>query len=199
MTPARPPAGRSREPAAAVLLDLVGAALVLLAAGRPWARGVLEQAPLPPVGLAPSGRNLAPVAAALGLVGLAGVVALLATRGAGRVATGVLLVLAGAAVMAASVHVGLDLPRAVRPAAERISGVPGASVAGIRMTIWPRVSAVGGALLCGAGVLTAVRGRRWTTLSARYDAPGTDRPVGPEPAAIWDALDRGEDPTGGTR
>lgn len=197
MTAARPPARRAREPAVAVLLDLTGAALVLLAAGRPWGHGVLRQAPLPTVGLAPSGRSLAPVAAALGLVGLAGVVAVLATRGAGRLATGVLLALAGAGVVAASVHVALDLSRAVRPTAERISGVPGASAEGIRMTVWPRVSAVGGALLCGAGVLTAVRGRRWAALSARYDAPGTDRPVAPaEPAAIWEALDRGEDPTG---
>lgn len=196
MTTARPPARRSREPALAVLLELTGAALVLLAAGRPWARGALRRAPLPTVVVAVSGRGVAPVAAALGLVGLAGVVAVLATRGAGRLATGVLLVLAGAGVVAASVQVGLDLPRAMRPTVERVSGVPGATAEGIRMTAWPRVSVVGGALLCAGGVLTAVRGRRWAALSARYDAPGSDGPVVPaEPAAIWDALDRGEDPT----
>lgn len=195
-TTARSPGRRSREPAVAGLLELTGAGLVLLAAGRPWARAVLRQAPLPTVVVAASGRSVAPVAAALGLVGLAGVVAVLATRGAGRLATGVLVALAGAGVMAASVYVALDLPRAVRPTAERISGVRGASADGIRMTVWPRVSVVGGALVCAAGLLTAARGGRWTALSARYDAPGADRPAAPiGPAEIWDALERGEDPT----
>lgn len=196
MTVTRLPARRSREPAVAVLLELTGAALVLLAAGRPWARGVLRQAPLPTVPLAVSGRSVAPVVAALGLVGLAGVVAVLATRGAGRVATGVLLALAGAGVVAASLNVGSDLAEAVRPAADRISGVPGASAEGIRATVWPRVSVVGGTLLCTAGLLTAARGGRWTAMSERYDALGADRLVRPaEPAGIWEALDRGDDPT----
>lgn len=184
------------------MVDLTGAALVLLAAGRPWARAsLLRQPPLPTVGVTSSGRSLAPVAAALGLVGLAAVVAVLATRGAGRLVTGVLLALAGAGVMVASVQVVADLPRVLRPTLERVSGVPGATAEDVRVTAWPGVSAAGGALLCAAGVLIAVRGRRWTVLSARYDAPGADRPdadrpdAPAEPATIWDALDRGEDPT----
>lgn len=196
MTADHPPARRSREPVVAVLLDLAGAALVLLAAGRPWARALLERPPLPAVAVAASGRSVAPVAAALGLVGLAGVVAILATRGAGRLVTGVLLVLAGAWVVAASVAVELDPSAALRPSAERVSGVQGVTVEGIRVTTWPRVCLVGGALLSAAGVLTAVRGRRWAALSERYEAPGADRPVAPAaPAELWNALDRGEDPT----
>lgn len=180
---------------AVTLCLLAGAGLVLLSAGRPWARAVLRQAPLPTMAVTASGRTLAPVAAALGLVGLAGIVAVLATRGIGRMVTGVLLALAGAGVVAASVRVGLDLPRVVRPVAEQLSGVPGATTDDVRATGWPWLSVLGGGLLSGAGLLTAARGRRWSALSARYDAPGADRPPPAEPPEIWDALDRGEDPT----
>lgn len=179
-----------------MLLCLTGAALVLLASGRPWARAVLRQPPLPAVGLTVNGRSVAPVVAALGLVGLGGAVAGVASRGTWRAVTGVLLALAGAGVVVASLQVRLDLPRAIRPAAERISGIRGVTVPAAQATAWPSVSAVGGAILCGAGALTVVRGRRWTTLSSRYDAPGADLPPGPQdPAEIWDALDRGHDPT----
>lgn len=179
-----------------MLLCLAGAALVLLAAGRPWARTVLRQPPLPTVAAVVTGRSLAPLVAALGLVALAGVTTVLATRGAGRLATGVLLMLAGAGVIVASVQVRLHLHDAVRPAAERISGVPGATAQQVRATAWPAVTVVGGVLVSAAGVLTAVRGGNWPALSARYDAPGGGSPAAPaEPEAIWEALDRGEDPT----
>lgn len=145
-----------------------------------------------------SGRSLAPLAAALGLVGLAGVVAVVATRGAGRVATGVLLALSGAAVAATSLRAQLRLESAVRPVAERVASVPGGILSGVRGTPWPAISVAGGLLLCAAGVLVAARGRRWAALSARYEPP-REPPAAPaaaaEPTGIWEALDRGEDPT----
>lgn len=170
--------------------------MVLLAAGRPWARALLRQGPISAVPLTATGRSLAPLVAALGLVGLAGAVAILATRGVGRLVTGALLALAGFGVVVTTVHVGLDLPAAMRPAAARISGVPSAGAEGIRMTAWSLISGIGGALLCGAGVLTALRGRRWAVLSGRYEAADADRTVVlDEPHEVWDALDRGQDPT----
>lgn len=169
---------------------------MLLAAGRPWARAVLRQPPLPPVEVIATGRSLAPLVSALGLVALAGVVAVLATRGAGRLAIGVLLLLAGAGVIVASVQVRLDLADAVRPTVERTTGVPGATAQRVRATWWPALAVAGGGLVSAAGVLTAVRGRQWPALSARYDAPGSGPPAAPAgPDAIWEALDRGEDPT----
>ncbi|MBC7375655.1 MAG: Trp biosynthesis-associated membrane protein, partial [Frankiales bacterium] len=49
----------------------------------------------------------------------------------------------------------------------------------------------------------AVRGRRWAALSARYDAPAARAEQEPDSEvsasrqerALWEALDRGEDPT----
>lgn len=187
--------------AASVLLCLAGSTLVLLAAGRPWGRAVLRQPPLPTVAVAATGRSLVPLAAALGLVGLAGVVAVLATRGVGRVATGVLLALSGALVTTTSLRTQLRLESAVRPVAERVAGVPGGVLSSVRVTAWPTISVAGGVLLCAAGLLVAVRGRRWSTLSARYEPPG-EPPTAPATApttdsetSVWVALDRGEDPT----
>ena len=54
-------------------------------------------------------------------------------------------------------------------------------------------AAVGG--LVAAGVTISARGRGWPPLGARYDtSPAADR--GDDPRQLWQALDRGEDPTG---
>ena len=50
----------------------------------------------------------------------------------------------------------------------------------------------GGVLLAAAGIQVMVLGARWPALGARYEAPGGPRRTD---ADVWDALDRGEDPT----
>jgi uncharacterized membrane protein (TIGR02234 family) len=66
---------------------------------------------------------------------------------------------------------------------------------------WPLLAALAGLLLTAAGTLTALRGSRWPALSGRYDAAAARVPSArPEPAHattanLWDALDRGDDPT----
>jgi hypothetical protein len=158
----------------AVVACAAGAGLALLAAGRTWAHvTVLRPAPLPPLYEARTGTALLPWLSALGLVALAGAGALLATRGLVRAAVGVLLLLSG---------LGLAAGALSRLAAGASPG-------------WPLVTALGGLVVAGSGVLTVVRGRDWPGMGARYDRPA--RPSG-EPrgaAQIWDALDRGEDPT----
>lgn len=58
---------------------------------------------------------------------------------------------------------------------------------------------IGGLVLAAVGVVVVSAGPSWPGMSARYDAadphpaaagPGTERPQD-----LWDALDRGEDPT----
>jgi uncharacterized membrane protein (TIGR02234 family) len=76
----------------AVLLSLAGAGLLVWSLGRIWVEvegvgGMTIGSLTDPV----SGQDLAPGALACGYVGLAGVVALLATRGWGRVLVGVLI------------------------------------------------------------------------------------------------------------
>ena len=184
----------NRELAAAVLLCLVGAFLVLVGAGRDWVVvDVAGNGLLPPRRLGVQGSELVAGVRALGLVGLAGVVALAATRRWGRVVVGLLLAVVGLGVLLSVI--GADLAvEAVR--SDSVAEAGGADGAG-RTTAWPLGTALGGLLLALAGALVALRGRRWAALGRRYDAPAArPAPAGPTGTAqLWDALDRGEDPT----
>lgn len=156
-----------RELTVAVLLCLFGAFVVLVAAGRAW-----TQVDVGATGLAPArtvdvlGTAIVPGVRALGLVGLAGVVALAATRGAGRTVMGVMLVAVGAGVVAAVL--GADSGPA---AAAAVAEGGGQADDVLRSTAWPVVAITGGLLLAAAGLLVTVRGRRWATLSRRFEAP----------------------------
>lgn len=176
-----------REPVLAALLCLVGSFLVLVGVGREWAHVEVAAGPLTPESTVDvAGRDLAAGVQALGLVGLAGVVAIPATRRWGRVMVGVLLALAGLGVVLSSA--GADV---VAEAGRVADGEVG-------QTPWRAVTAGGGVLLCAAGVLVAVRGRGWASLGRRYEPPAGE-PTAPAAAApereLWEALDRGEDPT----
>jgi hypothetical protein len=65
----------------------------------------------------------------------------------------------------------------------------------VHVSAWWVLSLVGGVLLAASGLLTAVRGRRWPGMSSRYERPGPARPATDDPASLWKALDRGDDPT----
>jgi len=190
-----------RELQLALLLVLAGACLVLLAAGRHWVDVLVPQAaPLSPRHAVSTGNDVVAALRPLGLVGLAGVAALAATRDRGRVVVGVLLLAAGAAVVAATVGALRSGARAAltdRPAA----GAPALPDGALGFTGWPWPALVGGVLLALGGLAVAVRGRRWAALSARYDVPAAraQRPSARPEVAAWDALDRGEDPTGDPR
>ncbi len=181
-----------RELLIAIGLCLAGAALVLLAMSRPWLSFRLgAAAPLPSRQLDLAGARLAPGARVLGLVGLAGVAALPATRAVGRTLVGIVLGLAGVGLV-------LDLLRVLHDplgAVDRSGPLTDVHLSrGVDLGGWPYVALVGGLLITAAGLLVVVRGRRWAGLSSRYDAP-TATAADREPS-LWEALDRGEDPTG---
>jgi hypothetical protein len=161
----------NRDRTVAVAACVIGAGLALFAVSRTWTEVVsVRPAPLPPVHELKTGSALYPWLPALGLVALAGAGALLATRGLVRAAVGVLLLLCG---------FGL------------IAGAAGHFPGG-----WPVATALGGLLVAGAGGLALVRGRRWPALGARYDRPAGAAARAPQSGAeVWDALDRGDDPT----
>ncbi|WP_344337428.1 Trp biosynthesis-associated membrane protein, partial [Kitasatospora putterlickiae] len=75
---------------------------------------------------------------------------------------------------------------------------------GVGHTAWPWVALAGGLLLALAGLLTVRYGRGWPAMGSRYEAPtgkaSAKRPsagAAQNPADLWKALDRGEDPTAG--
>jgi uncharacterized membrane protein (TIGR02234 family) len=203
----RPAADRGaarRELGSAVLLVLAGAVLLLVATAGAWVTGVQTQPPpLPSPAVQVGADEAAGPVRALGLVVLAAVPALAATRRTGRTVVGLLLVLAGAGAGAAAVRV------LAGPDALVASGVDEVAV-----TSRPLLALAGSLVTIAAGAVVTARGRRWAALSRRYEAPaargaGADgaraEPAGastvpPEPTEapeLWDALDRGEDPTRG--
>lgn len=168
-----------RELLVAIGLILLGSALALHASTQQWVSvaGLVEVT-------GTRGRQLSPAAFALGLVGLAGLVAVLATRTLGRRIVGGLVVLAG---------LGLGWASVVSRSAEVAWTAYGAPTDDPAWTVWPWVSVAGGGLVLLGGLLTVLRGGRWPAMSSRYDRP-SGQTRGSEDDT-WRALDRGEDPT----
>jgi uncharacterized membrane protein (TIGR02234 family) len=168
---------------AAVASGLAGAGLALFAATRVWAVEIEQRPGLSDLRTEQTGAGAQPWLIGLAVVALAGTGALLATRGVARRLLGAVLALTGAGVAAGAVlaRAGID---------------PGA--AGLAGSAWPIACVCGGAAVVVAGVLAARHGHRWSAMSSRYER----RPAAPvtvtEASAgrdLWDALDRGEDPT----
>ena len=194
----------------AVLLCLVGAFVVLVGAGRVWASAEVPTGPITgPRQVSVSGTEVVAGVRALGLVGLAGVPALLATRRTGRVVVALLRLLTGAGVGAAVL--GADAGAAVGREASAVAAGAQRMDDVVLGSPWPVVTALGGGVLALAGLLTVVRGRSWPGLGQRYEAPAVAGaasaaaaaavPTGEQPPrlaerGLWEALDRGEDPTG---
>ncbi|TDE25060.1 TIGR02234 family membrane protein [Actinomadura sp. 6K520] len=198
-----------RERGLTALLCAAGAGLVLLAAGRTWATVRAEDA-ITPLTQSLTGGDLGGAAGALGWAGLAGLAALFATRGRARAAVGVLIALFGAGIGYASTA-AVQRPNVLSAAGDKSALMSLGTDPAMDVNLWWMVSVTGGVLLAAAGLVTAVRGRRWPGMSARYEraAPrGTaagdtgketgEDPGEQDPSAMWKSLDRGEDPTART-
>lgn len=181
-----------------VAVCAMGGGMVLLAVGQTWVEVVARRAsPLPDAALALSGRELEPLVAGLGIVGLAGVVGLLATRRWGRVVVAAIVALSGLGVLVTALT-RLTAPGVAEAGALLDDAGRSAGAAAVSATAhpgWPLLAVAGGLLLALAGLAALLRSRYWPTMSARYEtrAARIDRPR--TDAAIWDALDRGDDPT----
>jgi uncharacterized membrane protein (TIGR02234 family) len=198
--PSAAPAGdpARREYGFALLAGAAGAGLIILAVRQQWARAVFTPPkPLSPQVVDVSGSDLVPLAGALALAALAGLAAVIATRGVLRRAAGVLLALfgagAGAAIMTsvtAATVISVAASKVASPGSAAVSGAAGSTTSGSTgggalvvsgsaaqafMTGAPwHVAVLAGALLVfAAGLATALRGPDWPVMSARYDAPGT--------------------------
>jgi uncharacterized membrane protein (TIGR02234 family) len=198
-----------------------GAVLVLLSVRQGWAQVVTAATgPLPGAAVPVSGQDLVPVAGALAVASLAGLAAVIATRGLARRLVGVFLAAAGAvtALLVAAPVSAADVLAAARatPLSQAGSatagggagaggaGVPGAGPAGLGATAhvvlasfpWRPLAAVGALAVLVTGVVVAWRGPRWPAMSGRYSrAGGGDPPPVADTAALWDSLSKGVDPT----
>lgn len=206
----------------AVVGCVVAAAVLLIVSGQAWLQVSLAAVPpLPAVRQSLTGQavlsSLAPVGVLVGASGLA----LVATRRIGRKIVGVALVAAGllAAGTVAFFLVDDGALAALNWAQGRSSAVGDSALPDREVAVLPALLAVVAALLALAiGVVSVLRSNRWPVMGARYErrsgtpAPNSDgdesddpKTDGPQPrtggspqaqeAAMWAALERGEDPT----
>jgi uncharacterized membrane protein (TIGR02234 family) len=196
-----PPTDRTngrRELVAALSGCVLGAGLVLFAADRPWVHARAVQGSLQ-VPLSVRGGSLQPITPAFAVVGLAGALGLVATRGVLRQLIGVLVCAGG--VVAAVAAVGSAHPGAPELAdrAGAALGTASGTASAIGHTGWGWVAVLGSVVFALAGAAAAVRGPRWPGMSARYESPVAAAPraatVEDSTLEQWRALDRGEDPT----
>jgi uncharacterized membrane protein (TIGR02234 family) len=192
----------------ALLTGAVGAGLVLLALRAQWAQAVFTpQKPLTAEVVTVSGNDLVPLAGGLALAALAGLIAVIATRGVVRRAVGVLLALfgagAGAAVLtavSAATVLSVAAGKVASPESAALSGAAGSTTSGssgsgavvvsgtaghaiMTGTPWHVAVIIGALLIFAAGLATALRGQDWPVMSARYDAPGAREAAGAGGAA----------------
>jgi uncharacterized membrane protein (TIGR02234 family) len=196
---------RRRQRLLSVLGVLVGAGLVVLAAGRPW---VTQRVIMVPgvVTVSASGDQAAPGAVALAAVAAAGAVALLvAGRLAARLA-GLLVTLAGAGVAASVVSVLADPRGAAATAVPGATGRTGPLGEPASPSAWVMVALAGGLLVVAGGVVAAARAGAWPVPGRRFEqasgggtdggrADPDDGTAAGDPVTSWDALSRGDDPT----
>jgi uncharacterized membrane protein (TIGR02234 family) len=200
--PVRPARKAARAKGFAALLAAIGSGIVLLTIGRGWAHGDVT-VPIT-FRVTATGSQLTGVPYALGLAGLAGALALFAVRRIGRYFVGAILALAGAGTVYAVADRLSRLDTALRTQA----GVQGlgsdAKISDIDNSLWPYLTILGGVILCVAGIYTLARGRGWSGLGNRYEAPATaaSSAVNPDAEAakltardLWDAQGRGGDLT----
>jgi Tryptophan-associated transmembrane protein (Trp_oprn_chp) len=157
----------------AMAVTAVGALLVLATAGR--SRWSADRAQMVGGG--------APAATALALVALAGLGLLLLLGGVARSVIGLLVVLTGVAVVLVDIYSG-------RGSFGFSSFSP--NPLELHRSVWFWLTAAGGVVLAGGGLLVAIWGHRWPGTRRDYRAPADPSPVRPD---AWSALDRGEDPT----
>lgn len=191
-----------RALALALLCGALGAALALVAAGQVWSRAdaSFAQGALP---VSAKGSQVTGLPSALALVGLAALVAVFAVRKAGRLVVAALLALCGLGTLLSALF-SADDTAALEDKAAETSGIAGSAVDAVHISAWPYVSVVGGALLVVAGLLALRYGAAWPSMSGsgRYERTERKprraaRPLDPNrPEDLWNALDRGEDPTG---
>lgn len=184
-----------------MIAGLLLSGLVLLTWTGTWFQLTLDGHSASKTSLSVTGNTAAPALIALALAGLALVGALAIAGRAIRMVLGIVEVLLGF-IVAYSAVVALQNP--AEASAALITGATGVSgnasivamVTTVSVSVWPFLAVTAGVLVMALGILILVTGRRWPESSRKYqanpveaDAPGTN------PAADWDSLSGGGDPT----
>ncbi|HEY3531264.1 MAG TPA: Trp biosynthesis-associated membrane protein [Nocardioides sp.] len=175
----------------AVVLGVAGTGLAALAGGKPWG------APDGQAGstLVDKSGGHVPLAAALGLVGLACWGVLLVTRGRLRRAVAALSALVAVGLVTTAVVGRSSALDSARNATVDLGRTP----AGVHTTAWWYVALVAAVLALFSAAIAVRYVPDWPEMGKRYDAP-TATTAAPDPADqenvdLWRAIDQGRDPT----
>ena len=175
----------------AVLAGVAGTGICALAGGKPWA------APDGSAGstLADKTGGHVPLAAALGLAGLACWGVLLVTRGRVRRVLAVVGALVAVGLVATAVVGRASALDSARHATVDLGRTP----AGAHITGWWWVSLVAAVLALAACAVAVRHVATWPEMGSRYDAPAgapdSRDPAEMEDVDLWRAIDQGRDPT----
>lgn len=223
MIEAAPPADSNRsgshrrELQLAVVGCLVAAGALLTASGLDWLQAsVAIEPPLPDARETFTGAEIIDALVGIGVLSGAAGLALIATRWPGRLAVGIVLTVVGLLTL---VQIGFFLYDGGMQTAWNWAQAYAADGSSVfpdhEVSPTPAVVAILGAgIAVAVGVFATVSGRRWPLMGARYErrsrsAEGYRSPasssenspasadLSPESreAAMWSALERGEDPT----
>lgn len=196
---------RSGSYAAALIAGLSGGVAVVVGVSHPWFRATASPDGLPRITATVDGADVAPLAAALAFVVLAGFGAVVATGGRLRRAVGVVIVVCAATILVSALVAGSSTGLLESSLADH--GWSGGTYQR-EFVVWRWVVIVGAAVCVIAGLAVARQGHRWATMGSRYEAPAAreremqatetaDVPLEDSlsEADLWKAIDRGHDPT----
>jgi uncharacterized membrane protein (TIGR02234 family) len=186
----RPAPDGRRWFAPTIVVGLAGSGLTALAGSKPWAAPDGQVAPL----VDKTGGHV-PLAAALGLVGLAAWGVLLVTRRWVRRVVCALGCLVAVGLVATAVGGRGSSLDSARHATVDLGRAP----SGAHTTAWWYVALVASVLALAAAATALRHLAAWPEMGSKYDAP-TARPEPLDPAAmedvdLWRAIDQGRDPT----
>ena len=170
---------------------VLGGGLGLVASGQPWWRAVGQGVRVGFTGTA----TTAGLTQALGVVVLVGALLLIVLHTRGRRVLGVLLTIVGTGQLITGVLRPRPGTEAVRSQVREVSLADQFALQG---TSWPLGYAAAGALVMAGGVICVRTAHRWAARPDRFTRmdPATGQ-AAPEddPAELWRAQDRGQDPT----
>jgi uncharacterized membrane protein (TIGR02234 family) len=196
-------ANASRDPARRTRLLAVGAsalggALALIGSSLTWVTVTAAAEGLPRIRVEASGRDLLPLVPAAAILALGAALALALVRGWGRRAVAATVLVVEIYALVEVLGLILDEAAAGRSAFELAGGAADALRADTLVELSPTAwLAVLGLVAAAAGQTVALLARSWPGGGRRFERA---EPVAPpsrdDAVAMWDALDRGEDPTG---
>ena len=181
---------RSREYALVLALIAIGAALSWWATSASWAVGEQEllgdasgQYAEAVAQRSLTAAALAPAAAAMPIVVLAGLAGVIGSRRWLRRVIGGVICIAGGVLIWSGTSTAITLDVGDPVPAPDVGVIVSVAIG------YPVLAAVAGVVVTASGLLVVTRGARWPSLGANYER-ATDRP-----RDAWEALDAGIDPT----